>query len=295
MMQVSILMPVYNEKLYLSEAVESVARQTKDLSLEVICVDDCSTDDTWGLMVELQKKYSFLKCYKNDKKGKNNAFNYAYQKSCGAVIILLAGDDKLVEETLHLRIEPVIMANEASISLSKYKTFSKVAYLNGMVVPKKSELGSLSGGTIAFNRRFADLIFPIPPVLSNEDMWINCHVKYNSDVRIVHVPVVALLYRLHENNSLKRNVSFNEKNRMISTRSIVYSVFLEKYRCFLPDQERECLARLAALETLRANRSLISILFFKNVALLDRIRALVYASPLLHWIHMRMQKWTAGN
>ncbi|HHQ4234622.1 TPA: glycosyltransferase family 2 protein [Pseudomonas aeruginosa] len=290
---VSILMPVYNEVLHLEEALQSISEQGEKLSIEVVCVDDFSTDGTWQLMEQLRNKYSFLKCYKNEKKGKNNAFNFAYERSSGGVVVLLAGDDKLVPNTLRARVDPVLDQDENFITLCKYRTFSKTKYLDGMVFPKDRELGSLSGGTIAFNRRFAERVFPIPPVLGNEDMWIKCHATYAEDVNVIHVPVVSLLYRLHDNNSLKRDVGFSKKNEMISKRSIVYSVCLERYRGELSVAVSASLAKLAALETLRANRSILSILFFKNIPLVDKLRAIVYASPLLHWIHIRLLRWTS--
>ncbi|MGU2378963.1 glycosyltransferase family 2 protein [Pseudomonas aeruginosa] len=65
---VSILMPVYNEVLHLEEALQSISEQGEKLSIEVVCVDDFSTDGTWQLMEQLRNKYDFLKCYKNEKK-----------------------------------------------------------------------------------------------------------------------------------------------------------------------------------------------------------------------------------
>lgn len=47
---VSILMPVYNEVLHLEEALQSISEQGEKLSIEVVCVDDFSTDGTWQLM-----------------------------------------------------------------------------------------------------------------------------------------------------------------------------------------------------------------------------------------------------
>lgn len=88
-------------------------------------------------------------------------------------------------------------------------------------------------------------------------------------------------------------LGFLKKNEMISKRSIVYSVYLERYRGELSVAVSASLAKLAALETLRANRSILSILFFKNIPLVDKLRAIVYASPLLHWIHIRLLRWTS--
>lgn len=294
-MKVSVLMPVYNEYKYLAEAVDSVARQAgEDLELELICVDDFSTDGTWDLMLSLQKKYPILKCLRNEIKGKNSAFNLAYRHSSGDAIVLLAGDDKLVDGTIAARVLPLKAEQRACVTLAKYKTFSEKKYLDGIVVPRSDGQGAFSGGTIAFNRSFADSVYPIPEILGNEDMWISCHSKYFDGIKLIHVPIVSLLYRLHENNSLRRDVSFEVKSKMVAKRSMVYGVFLERYRNSLSEDNKAVLARLAALETLRVNRALLSIIFFKNISFVDKLRALVYASPLLHWIHIRVQRWSSG-
>lgn len=61
------------------------------------------------------------------KKGKNNAFNFAYERSSGGVVVLLAGDDKLVPNTLRARVDPVLDQDENFITLCKYRTFSKLS------------------------------------------------------------------------------------------------------------------------------------------------------------------------
>lgn len=59
-------------------------------------------------------------------------------------MVLLAGDDKLVPNTLRARVDPVLDQDENFITLCKYRTFSKTKYLDGMVF-LRIELGSLSG------------------------------------------------------------------------------------------------------------------------------------------------------
>ena len=51
MVKVSVIIPVYNVEDYLKECLDSVLSQTlKDI--EVICVDDCSTDDSLKILQE---------------------------------------------------------------------------------------------------------------------------------------------------------------------------------------------------------------------------------------------------
>ena len=47
--QISVVMPVHNEELYLREAIDSILNQTFS-DFEFIIIDDCSTDSTWEII-----------------------------------------------------------------------------------------------------------------------------------------------------------------------------------------------------------------------------------------------------
>jgi glycosyltransferase involved in cell wall biosynthesis len=57
---VSVHMITYNHEAYIEEAVESVASQECDFEFEIVIGEDCSTDRTRALCLELQKKYPCL-------------------------------------------------------------------------------------------------------------------------------------------------------------------------------------------------------------------------------------------
>jgi len=63
--KVSILIPVYNREDYIAECIRSALSQTYG-NVEVIVVDNCSTDGTWGICKELAATDSRLKIYKNE-------------------------------------------------------------------------------------------------------------------------------------------------------------------------------------------------------------------------------------
>ena len=56
MKSISIIIPVYNVSEYLSECLDSVCEQNIE-GLQVICIDDCSTDDSLRILELYQKKY----------------------------------------------------------------------------------------------------------------------------------------------------------------------------------------------------------------------------------------------
>ncbi|AOE84531.1 glycosyltransferase family 2 protein [Pseudomonas sp. TCU-HL1] len=293
-MKVSILMPAFNEEKFIDDAIKSIAKQIVDYEIELICVDDFSSDGTWVKLVALEKEYSFVRAFRNVEKGKCSAFNLAFEHSTGDYVMLLAGDDMLPEGALKARVEPLLDAGPYAITACKYRTTSTDSRLDGMVMPKLKGTGALSGGTIVFSREFALKVFPIPSCLVSEDMWIKCHIEYLDGMRVIDVPVVGLIYRLHENNSLRRDVGFAVKSEDIRRRSMVYSVFLESKRAALSQNCIEKLSRLAALETLRASGSRLSILLFKGVPLIDKLRALAYSHAVCYWLHSRLIRFSTG-
>ena len=55
--QVSIIIPVYNTEKYLNECLDSIIAQTfKDI--EIICVNDGSTDNSLKILESYQKKHN---------------------------------------------------------------------------------------------------------------------------------------------------------------------------------------------------------------------------------------------
>lgn len=64
MHKISILMPVYNWKIYISEAIESIINQTYT-NWELIIIDDCSNDNTLDICKQYSKKNSQIKVFQN--------------------------------------------------------------------------------------------------------------------------------------------------------------------------------------------------------------------------------------
>ena len=60
MVTISVIMPLYNAAKYLKEALESVLKQTYR-DFELVCINDCSTDDTLNILLEYKEKDKRIK------------------------------------------------------------------------------------------------------------------------------------------------------------------------------------------------------------------------------------------
>lgn len=90
---VSVLMPVYNVSRYIKEALDSILNQSYS-NLEIVVVDDCSTDDTLQIVSEMALNDFRIKVYENKVNIKiAKTLNIAYEKSNGDYILRMDGDD----------------------------------------------------------------------------------------------------------------------------------------------------------------------------------------------------------
>ena len=96
MVKVSIIMPVYNGYSFLEKSVNSVSKQTlKDI--ELVCVDDGSTDDSLNLLYELNKKFGFIKIITQKNQGSGIARNNGIKNAKGEYIAFLDADDEFLD------------------------------------------------------------------------------------------------------------------------------------------------------------------------------------------------------
>ncbi|MEN3040456.1 MAG: glycosyltransferase family 2 protein [Bacteroidia bacterium] len=94
-MELSIVIPAYNEAESLPELIEWIYRvcQNRYSAYEVWVVDDGSTDDTWKVLEGLHQRYPFLRAVRFMRNyGKSAALQVGFRKAQGRVIITLDAD-----------------------------------------------------------------------------------------------------------------------------------------------------------------------------------------------------------
>lgn len=90
--KVSIIVPIYNVEKYLRECLDSVMNQTLK-EIEIICVNDGSTDSSPEIIQEYVNRDSRFKVINKPNTGYGNSMNRGFDISCGEYIGIVESDD----------------------------------------------------------------------------------------------------------------------------------------------------------------------------------------------------------
>jgi len=148
--QLSIIIPVYNRGALLREAIGSVLPAASEVDLEIVIVDDASTDDTWDAIRAVgDPRVRALRMERNS--GQSAARNRGLEEAHGTYVKFLDSDDLL--EAPHLAFEVRAMESErAEIAVSGWLSEEDGSYdaprfssivddiLAGLAVPTSAAL-----------------------------------------------------------------------------------------------------------------------------------------------------------
>lgn len=90
--KISVIIPVYNVSLYLSQCLENIIHQTYE-NLEIICVNDGSTDTSSEILNKYAKKDNRITIISQKNSGQSASRNNGIKKATGDYIHFLDSDD----------------------------------------------------------------------------------------------------------------------------------------------------------------------------------------------------------
>lgn len=96
-MMVSVIIPAYNVASYIGRTIQSILRQTY-ADLEVIVVNDGSTDGTGELLAKFAQKDNRIRVFRQQNGGAARARNLGLSKAKGDFIVFVDGDDIISED-----------------------------------------------------------------------------------------------------------------------------------------------------------------------------------------------------
>ncbi len=104
----SIIIPVYNTEKYIKQCLDSIFLQqvSRDL-FEVICVDDCSTDNSYNILKEYSAKFDNLKILQTEVggEGPSKVRNLGLNNATGKYVWCIDSDDYIKDNCLPLIFE----------------------------------------------------------------------------------------------------------------------------------------------------------------------------------------------
>lgn len=97
--RISVIVPIYNVAPFLKECVDSILNQDYE-NIEIILVDDGSTDNSSFICDEYAKKYNQIRVFHKENGGLSDARNFGIRKATGKYISFIDSDDYIAKDFL---------------------------------------------------------------------------------------------------------------------------------------------------------------------------------------------------
>lgn len=119
MYDISVIIPVYNVEQWLPRCMESIINQTIFNKMEVLLIDDGSTDTSGSLCDSYAEKYANIITYHKINGGVSSARNYGLQHAKGLYVAFVDSDDYL-EKDFYERMLYFGKKNQADLIVGDY-------------------------------------------------------------------------------------------------------------------------------------------------------------------------------
>ena len=218
--KVTVIIPVYNVEPYLDACINSVLVQSHR-NLEVILIDDGSTDNSLEICKKFELKDSRVRVIHKANGGVSSARNVGLRNYSGEYLMFLDSDDEYQEDIIERAIEKIEMEQSDLLVFGVEKRFSdnscdRTVYcgdqynIDGEIVKLLHNFSSLGGGYPNKVWKVSPHMKEIP--LFNEDLiyfedseWVVRMLLITE--KISYLDEVGYIYKIRKNS-----VTFSEDN-----------------------------------------------------------------------------------
>ncbi|HWR32162.1 MAG TPA: glycosyltransferase [Chitinophagaceae bacterium] len=252
---VSVVMCTYNGEKYLRPQIGSVLSQTYS-NLELVIVDDASSDNTVQILEEYRKKDSRVKYFVNEKNlGYNKNFEKAISLASGEYIATCDQDDIWAASKIEIMMKEWPEASLFVYSLSG--NFSGDDFENRTDAPKVfySAIDDahnlvfnspVHGHACMFKKELVARCLPFPSDIFY-DWWISMHAASTGIIGCI--PQTLTWHRVHEKNFSRNIISIKDKQEREDQLRKQSAYFLQTFfqRPVARETERQSLLHYASL------------------------------------------------
>jgi len=225
---ISVIIPVFNVDRYLNECLNSVLVQTFN-NIEIILVDDGSTDKTGEICDEFAKKDDRIRVLHKENTGVASSRNFGVDLATGDYILFVDGDDVADKQMIEVLFDNLIKF-DADISICGLQYFDKKMPES---VYKKQEINVMNN-IEAIESMFYQRYFDTGPVAK---LYKSSLVKNN---RFPDGKIFEDLYTVYK--------FINEANKVVFTPVILYFYRQNDISMMHKDFETSILDELSAID-----------------------------------------------
>lgn len=197
---ISIIITNYNYGRYVSRAIRSCINQSISHLIEVIVVDDCSTDNSRNIIDENFSSKDIIKIFLKENAGVAYCSNLGIKKASGMYVIRVDADDYIHSKMIEYLFEFLNMNNEYAyaycdhIRVNEHEVKSERIYLDN------DETLFDHGAGILFKKSHLEAIGLYDEEMLNcEDMLLLQKLKYHN-FNGIYVQLPLYRYFRHDNN-----------------------------------------------------------------------------------------------
>jgi glycosyltransferase involved in cell wall biosynthesis len=187
--KISIIIPVYNVEPYIRQCLDSALNQSYT-NLEIICVDDGSTDNSGKICDEYVKKDNRIKVFHKINGGVSSARNLGLKNLTGQYVGFLDPDD-WIEPNMYEILHKIIKDNNVKLSVVNFfkdKEEHSTAMINrkvipyGVIYPEDMLLYHLNRDNyMGFGSSACNKLFDAKVILDN-DLKFDEKIRYGEDL-----------------------------------------------------------------------------------------------------------------
>ncbi len=218
---VSFVVPTYNYGHYLPECVTSILEQTYP-RLEVLILDDCSSDNTSDVVTELSNNDTRVVYHRNNpNKGHIANYNHGIQLAKGELIWLISADDAIANPTiLQTYVDAFINNPEVGFGFCRAQVINENSELVEKFIPRKpyhllDETACVYKKAAFFKKIIQENFVPVAGVIARKEAYLKTHYynaklthtgdwhlwqQFSLDWDAFYEPTPSVHYRVHQVN-----------------------------------------------------------------------------------------------
>lgn len=216
---ISIIIPTFNRANLISDTLNSIINQTYS-NLEILVIDDHSTDNTESIVNNLIKNDNRIQYYKrplSKPKGANACRNYGFSIAKGEYIKWIDSDDTLAQDAIQKQVSAIVVSG-TDVCICQVKTFisknNNIEFfhewgnINHEPSPESFILNGFKWGTLSglWRRSWFQNNYIWDEEIMNSQDWLMNFTALSQGVKISKVFEFLAFVRIHNNNMSNANL-----------------------------------------------------------------------------------------